>query len=621
MAIVSPLQKAGGGYAKPVKQTSKPIPIPAPSKGLDAISDLAQMDPASAIYLYNLNPTQFGCRVRPGYQNWVSGITESGGVRTVITVNAGETAGVTSALFICTLKGIYNATNQTSSPTLLVTFGSPTGNAGWGKWSAITDGNGNLIIAYCDEVNGLYYYNASTSTWTKATEQAAGTASASGSTMTVSGATIATFQVGSVITGTGVPANTTITALGTGTGGNGTYTVSTSGGWSSTAVVGAAPYQIGGVDPGTFVDVVYYASRLMFVQAGTGYAWYLQTAGAIYGQAASFPFGPEFQHGGNLNSVWTYTLESSFYLLEYLVTISDAGDVVLWQGTDITNASDWAIHGKWYVGDLPAGRRVASNYGGDLLILSQFGIIQVSNLISGEDIANPESFLSVKIAPAIAADIQNTQGTRGWDIVPWPSENGLLVIEPVLSGQTPKQWLYNLVTKAWTIYQLPIQCGASWLGTLYSGTADGRCLQHTGTQDNVGLSGMAAAISWGCLGAFSSVGAPGLQKFIDLLRPIFVSDQPVAYTVFGRYNYDLSGLTGLIPSLAPTTDGSAWDAGRWDSATWSGGGGGTGQLSPQIAVSGAAGLGSTIAVGLLGNSTGHTTLVGYEAMARAGGFL
>jgi hypothetical protein len=54
------------------------------------------------------------------------------------------------------------------------------------------------------------------------------TASITGTTMTVSAVTSGTIYVGCLITGSGVLANTTITALGTGSGGVGTYTVSQS---------------------------------------------------------------------------------------------------------------------------------------------------------------------------------------------------------------------------------------------------------------------------------------------------------------------------------------------------------------------------------------------------------
>lgn len=63
------------------------------------------------------------------------------------------------------------------------------------------------------------------------------TASISGTTMTVTAApTAGTIAIGQVISGTGVTAGTTITALGTGTGGVGTYTVSASQTVASTAI-------------------------------------------------------------------------------------------------------------------------------------------------------------------------------------------------------------------------------------------------------------------------------------------------------------------------------------------------------------------------------------------------
>jgi hypothetical protein len=62
------------------------------------------------------------------------------------------------------------------------------------------------------------------------------TASISGTTMTVTAVSSGTIQVGQVISGTGVTAGTQITALGTGTGSTGTYTVSASQTVASTTI-------------------------------------------------------------------------------------------------------------------------------------------------------------------------------------------------------------------------------------------------------------------------------------------------------------------------------------------------------------------------------------------------
>ena len=86
------------------------------------------------------------------------------------------------------------------------------------------------------------------------------TGAISGTTLTVSAVTSGTLYVGQTIQGTGVTALTIITALGTGTGGAGTYTVSTSQTVSSTTLYGLnfsqLPSSDGAFTGGTNVDVV-----------------------------------------------------------------------------------------------------------------------------------------------------------------------------------------------------------------------------------------------------------------------------------------------------------------------------------------------------------------------------
>ena len=62
--------------------------------------------------------------------------------------------------------------------------------------------------------------------------------------LTISGSPTGTWQVGQFIYGTGVPAGTYITSLGTGTGGNGTYYTNCYTAVSSTAMTGCAGYGV-----------------------------------------------------------------------------------------------------------------------------------------------------------------------------------------------------------------------------------------------------------------------------------------------------------------------------------------------------------------------------------------
>ena len=87
------------------------------------------------------------------------------------------------------------------------------------------------------------------------------TGSITGTTLTVSAVASGTLYVGQTIQGTGVTALTIITALGTGSGGVGTYTVSTSQTVSSTTLYGLnfsqLPSSDGAFTGGTNVDIVY----------------------------------------------------------------------------------------------------------------------------------------------------------------------------------------------------------------------------------------------------------------------------------------------------------------------------------------------------------------------------
>jgi hypothetical protein len=116
------------------------------------------------------------------------------------------------------------------------------------------------------------------------------TASITGTTMTVSAVTSGTIYVGCLITGSGVLANTTITALGTGSGGVGTYTVSQSQTVVSTTITsdGFPITRNGNTTQGTFspfsqtgwgnyfdgsVDSLSLASNAAFAYGTSDFTW------------------------------------------------------------------------------------------------------------------------------------------------------------------------------------------------------------------------------------------------------------------------------------------------------------------------------------------------------------
>lgn len=120
------------------------------------------------------------------------------------------------------------------------------------------------------------------------------TGSISGTTLTVTATTGASIAIGQILSGTGVTAGTTITALGTGTGGTGTYTVSASQTVSSTNILSIADIGLtqGGV---TKISVENTDAKLavpirgQFGTAGAPtYSFLTRTDHGIYSSGAGF---------------------------------------------------------------------------------------------------------------------------------------------------------------------------------------------------------------------------------------------------------------------------------------------------------------------------------------------
>lgn len=115
------------------------------------------------------------------------------------------------------------------------------------------DAWGEDVIMTANSDGRVFYYDVTTPTTApdiiRPTYAGATSAVVTGSiattTLTVTAVTSGTLAVGQKITGTGIAANTTITALGTGTGGTGTYTVSSSQTVTSTTVSAYAPLTTG----------------------------------------------------------------------------------------------------------------------------------------------------------------------------------------------------------------------------------------------------------------------------------------------------------------------------------------------------------------------------------------
>jgi hypothetical protein len=387
------------------------------------------------------------------------------------------------------------------------------------------------------------------------------------------------------------------------------YTESTDA-WTVVAA-GAGAGQINGATPGNFVFVTAWKNRVFFVEKNTAKAWFLPV-GQITGTVSVIDFGNKFPHGGTLVGLWSMTMDGGSGIDDFLVAISSAGDVLVYQGTDPATAGAFELVGSWFVGAVPWGRRIASDFGGDLLILSFAGVVPLSRLRSGT--VGPDVYATRKIAALFNEAVATRRSLRGWSLRIHPADNALLVNMPLV-GSTYEQLVMSLSTQGWSKYQgVPSLSSDVWHGALYFGTTDGRLCYATGDLDDVKLSGAATyrEIEWSGLTSFQALGNTRWKQ-VQEIRPLMLTQGAVpGYEVAARYDFD-SSVFAITPPDPLQNSVATWDVSAWDTAVW------PGADTPCGSWRGASGMGVHAAIAFRGASNARITLMGFDVKWTEGG--
>jgi hypothetical protein len=177
------------------------------------------------------------------------------------------------------------------------------------------------------------------------------------------------------------------------------YTQSTDS-WSVVAS-GAGAGEIDGATTSDLVFVMQWKNRVWFVRRNSATCCYLPP-GQITGTVTDFNFGSRLRKGGAVAGLWSMTVDGGSGVDDFLVVISTAGELLLWEGTDPDTADAFNLIGSWDLGSVPYGRSFAYNYAGDVLVPTAGGIISVSRIRSGFGI-NQAAGMTRKIQPYFGA--------------------------------------------------------------------------------------------------------------------------------------------------------------------------------------------------------------------------
>jgi len=195
-----------------------------------------------------------------------------------------------------------------------------------------------------------------------------------------------------------------------------------------TPIDGASSPAITGVTTTTLKQPTLFKTRMWFIEKNTLKAWYLPTA-SVGGAANVLDLSAIARLGGTLVSMASWTIDAGYGVDDNLVFVTDKGEVIVYRGTDPSNASTWALIGVWIIGS-PISERCLLKYGGDLLVLTLDGLMPMASALQSSRL-DPNIALSDKIQGAFAAAAAAYQSNFGWCMLYNPKNNALIVNVPV----------------------------------------------------------------------------------------------------------------------------------------------------------------------------------------------
>jgi hypothetical protein len=320
-------------------------------------------------------------------------------------------------------------------------------------------------------------------------------------------------------------------------------------------------HDITGLDTATCVHIGLHKNRVWLIVSGSLKAWYLGT-NSIAGAANPFDLSSVAQQGGYLVAMGTWTIDAGYGVDDLAVFVTSVGEIIVYRGTDVSSSSTWALVGVWRLGS-PLGRRCLMKYAGDLLIISQDGILPLASALQSSRL-NPQVALSDKIQQVYSESAGNFKSNFGWQALYYPGANMLLFNVPVAEGASQQQYAMNTITKAWARFKgWSANVFEMFQDNLYFG-GNGFVAKAWNTFADAG-----ATIAADVLQAYNYFGAKGQNKHWVMFRPTLLSNSNP--TIYATVNVDFNPEPPLsLLSYAPTNYG-LWGSGSWGAALWGSG--------------------------------------------------
>lgn len=325
-------------------------------------------------------------------------------------------------------------------------------------------------------------------------------------------------------------------------------------------------------DASTMLFTFSFKGRLWFLQGGTGLAFFLPL-NSVYGKAGVIDLGQFLTHGGGLAYACNWTYDSGSGIDDRLIFVGNNGDMVIYEGTDPSSASNWRQVGTWYVGRIPKGRRGFDQYAGDVLIVTEYGILSISDLVSGRITSmQGQSSVAPKVNPSIARGISAYINEKYWQLVNYPSEELIMLLAPyrTVENNVRQCWAMSHFNRSWTTFTvMEPYTAALHEGQFIFSDRNGKLYQgFTGYKDGTTYDETVAGneVTGQFQTGFHDYGTPNSNKRAQRVRILGRTDGTPTYILRLVPEYEFSDMP--TPGAASSTVSFLWDVALWDDALW-----------------------------------------------------
>lgn len=324
-----------------------------------------------------------------------------------------------------------------------------------------------------------------------------------------------------------------------------------------TAIDGASTPAITGLTTTHIVSCGVFKERLLLIRNNKLGFDYL-SANAVGGAATYFDLASIATKGGYLLAIAVWTRDAGSGPDDFCVFLTSQGEAIVYQGTDPSSASTWALVGTFQIAK-PLGRRCVLKYGADPLILTESGLFPLSALLASGD-ERQKFAVSYKIEDAFSQAAASHFSTFGWKAISFPEQDALIVNVPLAEGGAHEQFVMNTISKAWCKFTgWHAEDWAVYNRELYFARGKSVFKAWTGTSDN------GASITYEAAQAYQSFGTEAPKVPVQFM-PLLQSNRLVSYSAGIDVDFQEREQTSST-AVSESTSGR-WGVGQWGSAKW-----------------------------------------------------